>query len=63
MNRPERAKSLDYLEGRGLDIPHKSLNYKNFKMKVIDNIFVYLRNWLIIYLYHINPVVIGAHFN
>jgi hypothetical protein len=28
----------------GLDIPHKSLNYKNFKMKVIDNIFVYLRN-------------------
>jgi hypothetical protein len=28
----------------GLDIPHKSLNYKNFKMAVIVNISFYLRN-------------------
>jgi hypothetical protein len=28
----------------GLDIPHKSLNYTNLKMEVIDNIFFYLRN-------------------
>jgi hypothetical protein len=28
----------------GLDISHKSLNYKNLKMAVIDNIFLYLRN-------------------
>jgi hypothetical protein len=33
----------------GLDIPHKSLNYKNLKIAVIDNISFYLRN-------------IGAHF-
>jgi hypothetical protein len=28
----------------GLDIPHKSFNYKNLKMAVIDNISVYFRN-------------------
>jgi hypothetical protein len=28
----------------GFDIPHKSFKYKNLKMAVIDNIFVYLTN-------------------
>jgi hypothetical protein len=28
----------------GLDIPHKSLNYKNLKMALIDNISFYLKN-------------------
>jgi hypothetical protein len=28
----------------GFDISHKSFNYKNLKMTVIDNIFVYLKN-------------------
>jgi hypothetical protein len=48
----------------GSDIPHKSLNYKNLKITVTDDISFYLRNWLIIlYQYHIEPFVIGAHFN
>jgi hypothetical protein len=28
----------------GLDIPNKSLSYKNLKMAVIDSISFYLRN-------------------
>jgi hypothetical protein len=40
MNRPERAKSLDYLEGRGL------------ANNVIGRIIVFVRN---IYIYFISP--------
>jgi hypothetical protein len=49
----------------GLDIPHKSLKYKNVKMAVIDSIFFYLRIILThtVYQYHIDPFLIGAHFN
>jgi hypothetical protein len=37
---------------------------KNLKMAIMDSRYFFLRNGLnIVYQYHIDPFVIGAHFN